>query len=174
MTLRFGRVRLQFVHTGRTPCARGHAERYARGVDSAFVCRRCGGDITGFLQRREADALQLVTGVWVVPAGRFVRLDRDLDYATFVTCGGQRGSYRSPDGEVLAFQRGDFLLHEDDVRGLRIAKGATGGCCGLQPRGEANLTCPCGHPVATLHGDECWSPLVVRLWGDRVDEVAMA
>lgn len=138
---------------------------------TAFTCR-CGQDVTDFLTELDEGALAFSIGEWVVPRGYFVRLTRGLTYRDFVTCRDPRSQYVSADGERQAFDAGDLLVHAEDAR-LQMADHAVHGCCGWQPRDEPNVLCRDGHDIGTLHTDECWSPLVLRLKGGSVDAVTV-
>jgi hypothetical protein len=137
-------------------------------TQTAFVCRRCGAELTDFLDELDEGSLQFVAGEPVVPSGAYVRLSRPWSYRDFLKAAAF--NYLSSDGELVAFDAGDCLLNEADVR-HRIAKGAVHGCCGWQPRDEANAVCLGGHAIGTLHSDECWSPIVFRLLGEAVEAI---
>lgn len=139
---------------------------------SAFVCRVCGEVVADFLAEIPIDALRWATGVWAVPPGAFARLPRDVAYQEFVTCNAAGRTYASRESDVTAFRRGDALVHEQDGR-FRVRRDARPGCCGLHPEAELNVTCLNGHSVGTLHSDECWSPLVLRLSSKEVEEVTV-
>ena len=83
---------------------------------------------------------------------------------------GDGQTYAAADGDVVAFEAGDYLLNVADVR-YAMTPGAAHGCCGWQPRGEANAACACGHPVGAVHSDACWPSIVFRLIGRAVAEV---
>ena len=136
-----------------------------------FACRICPPALTDFL--RERPACEAVSaGEPMVAAGHFVRVDRPWSYRDFVTGRRAEVRYLSADGEVVAFATGDFLLDAADVAHT-LSPGARHGCCGPQPRGEANAVCTNGHEIGTLHGDACWSPLVFRLLRDAVVEIVL-
>jgi hypothetical protein len=101
-----------------------------------------------------------------VPRAKFIRLTVSWTYRDFVTGRKPDHTYVSEDGDVAAFGANDYLLNIEDVCHLVVAK-AQYGCCGLQPRGELNATCPNGHAIGTIHSD-CWTPSIFRLDHNRV------
>lgn len=138
---------------------------------AAFACRICSAALTDFLRELPGCAAANA-GEPMVAAGHFVRVDRPWSYRDFVTGRREEVHYHSADGESVAFEVGDFLVDPADVQ-HRIGAGASYGCCGPQPRGEANAVCTNGHEIGTLHGDVCWSPLVFRLMRDAVVEIVL-
>jgi hypothetical protein len=138
---------------------------------TAFVCALCEVDITEALRPMAEAELAFRTGEAGVPRGHFAALSEPWSYPEFVT-GRSAAHVHCGDEGVIAFAAGDFLVHPDDAR-HRVMARATYGCCGPQPRGELNATCANDHPVGTLHGDECWSSLVFRLRGDRVEAIRL-
>jgi hypothetical protein len=136
-------------------------------TQAAFLCKRCGAELTDFLGELGEEDLLFATGEATVPPGHYARLSRSWRYREFV-----RG-YVSADGDLLAFAAGDFLLNRADVRHQMSGK-AVHGCCGWQPRDEPNALCANGHEIGTLHSDECWSAVVFRLLGQAVEVVAVA
>lgn len=139
---------------------------------TALTCRHCGASLTDFLDECPETQLVRETGADMVPPGMFVRVSAAWTYREFVTARSRDERYLSPDGDVLAFLPGDLLLRSTEVV-HQIRPDASFGCCGLQPRGEANALCACGCAIGTLHGDLCWSPLVFRLLGDAVCAVVV-
>lgn len=91
--------------------------------DVAFACRNCSVALTDFL-RELSSCSAANAGEPMVPAGHFVRVDRTWSYRDFVT--GQRAevSYRSADGDGVAFEVGDFLVDPAEVQ-HRIRAGAS-------------------------------------------------
>ena len=139
---------------------------------TAFTCRQCGASLTDFLTEYPEDQLLLETGSEMVPSAAFVRVSVAWTYREFVTARSPDHSYLSADGDVLAFLPGDLLLRSAEVL-HKVHPRASSGCCGLQPRAEANALCACGREIGTLHGDLCWSPLVFRLLKDAVCAVVV-
>ena len=137
----------------------------------AFLCRLCGIELTDFLSPADQQALLFRRGEAAVPYGYYVRISRPSSYREFVS-ESSADQYTSPDGDEVAFATGDYLVNSESVR-YRMSRGAAYGCCGPQPRGEANAVCANGHEVGTVHGDECWSPLVFRLLGAAVEVVTV-
>ena len=137
---------------------------------TAFACKECGVSLTDFLEEYPEDHLVLETGSEMVPSVAFVRLSAAWTYRQFVTARSPLQSYMSPDGNVLAFLPGDILVRSTAVV-FSLHPRAAHGCCGPQPRAEANALCQCGHELGTLHGDLCWSPLVFRLLSHAVSAV---
>ena len=123
-----------------------------RTMPSAFVCRRCGLELTDFVAVCEGIPSHVASGESVLMRGSFHRLSQNLTYKDFMALSGS--GYRGEDSEQIAFAAGDWLLHPEDVR-YRIKPGASPGCCGWQPRGEFNALCDCGNELGTLHSDEC-------------------
>lgn len=138
----------------------------------AFICKQCGVSLTDFLEEYPEARLLLETGSEVVPSAAFVRLSAAWTYRQFVTGHSLLHHYVSSDGDVLAFLRGDILVRSTEIRHSVSAR-ASSGCCGPQPRAEANALCQCGHDLGTLHGDRCWSPLVFRIFSHAVSEVVV-
>ena len=139
---------------------------------TAFTCSHCGAPLTDFLEEYTEDQLVLETGAEMAPSAGFVRVSVAWTYREFVTARSPAHSYLSPDGDLRVFLPGDLLLRTTEVD-HKVHPRASFGCCGLQPRGEANALCACGHAIGTVHGDLCWSPLVFRLLGDAVSEVVV-
>jgi len=140
--------------------------------DAAFLCRRCSSELTDFLRELPEDEIVWEQGRQAVPAGCFVRVVRPWTYRELVTCRHPSMDYAAADGARIAIARDDYLLHAPDVR-YEMKPGAFFGCCGLQPRDEANIRCANGHDVGTLHADECWAPLVLRLIAGMVEQVVV-
>jgi hypothetical protein len=138
-------------------------------MPTAFICKQCEGDVTDFLVERPALALVLECGVWAVPAGQFIRLDRDMDYEAFWTGGSPNHTFSGGSPEVV-MARGDFLLHPDSAR-IVMRKDARPGCCGWHPYAEDNVSCARGHSLGALHADACWSPMVLCLRAAAVEAV---
>ncbi len=139
---------------------------------TAFTCSHCGAPLTDFLEEYTENQLVLETGAEMAPSAGFVRVSVAWTYREFVTARSPAHSYLSPDGDLRVFLPGDLLLRTTEVD-HKVHPRASFGCCGLQPRGEANALCACGHAIGTVHGDLCWSPLVFRLLGDAVSEVVV-
>ena len=137
---------------------------------TAFTCKECGVSLTDFLEEYPEDHLVLETGSEMVPSAAFVRVSAAWTYRQLVTARSPQHSYLSPDGDVLAFLPGDILVRSSSVVHTLHSR-ASHGCCGPQPRAEANALCQRGHEIGTLHGDFCWSPLVLRLLGSAVSAV---
>jgi hypothetical protein len=147
------------LHRAELSCVRGCKMSF-----SAFLCLRCGSELTDLLREQSEDEIVWEKGRQAVPVGR------RWTYREFVTCSDPGASYVTQDGARTAFTGGDFLLHQHDVR-YTVKPGACVGCCGWQPRDEANIQCVNGHDVGTLHADECWAPLVLRLIAGMVEQV---
>jgi hypothetical protein len=139
---------------------------------AAFLCLRCGAEMTDFLRELPEDKIVWERGRQAVPAGCFVRVTRPWTYREFVTCGDPSTAYVADDGARIALASGDYLVNEVDVRHM-MKPGAFFGCCGWQPRDEANIQCAKGHDVGTLHADECWAPRVLRLIAGTVEQVVV-
>lgn len=129
---------------------------------NAFLCRACEADVTGFLRPGTEPSCALERGVAVVPSGYFILVTRPWTYREFLAGPGGTWSYASGDGDIIAFERGDFLVNSGDVHHT-VHPSASHGCCGWQPRGEPNALCANGHFIGTVHSDTCWSPQVFRL-----------
>lgn len=129
---------------------------------TAFLCNRCGVELTPILQEASEQELAPTTGCAAVAPGHYVELGESWTYRDFVTGRSPENQYVGTDGDLIAFAAGDYLLNFADVR-HSIASNAAHGCCGLQPRDELNATCTNGHVIGTVHADECWSALVFRL-----------
>lgn len=56
-----------------------------------------------------------------------------------------------------------IYLHPDDVRGLRIARGTTHGCCGYTPRAEPTMRCVAHRELFGWASTECMLPWYVAL-----------
>jgi hypothetical protein len=98
-----------------------------------FACRRCDARLTGAV--REVALPD--------PAGRTPSADGPIPWVG-------RGTF-APD-------RGEFVLHPGEVRGVRPHDdpGRSSGCCDLAGLDGANLVCEsCGSEVATRQTD-CW------------------
>jgi hypothetical protein len=139
---------------------------------TAFMCKRCGAELTDFLQELSETSIFLETGKAMIPPAHFVRLTQAWSYREFVTGRKPDHHYPSADGDMIVFEAGDFLLNISDVSHL-ISKGAIHGCCGWQPRHEANSLCANRHEIGTIHSDECWSPVVFRLIRHAVVELTV-
>ena len=137
---------------------------------AAFLCKTCGEQLTDFLGSAAEASLDLRAGEAAVAQDRYVELARSWTYRDFIA--GVDGSfYVSPDGDIVAFSAGDFLLNVDAVRHAMKA-GASFGCCGWQPRDEINATCANLHDIGTVHSD-CWASAVLRLRPDLVEKVLL-
>ena len=139
---------------------------------AAFICKACGDELTDFLHRLDEAELKFERRESAVPAGGYFEITQPWTYQDFITDGGLRGHYISSDGDLIVIEPGDFLLNVADVQ-HRIAEGAVHGCCGWQPRNEPNATCANGHHVGTLHSDDCWSAIVFRVIGNKVDKLLL-
>lgn len=126
-----------------------------------FSCATCGIELSEPLCQLPEDSLQFTIGDHALPAKRFIRLSSPWTYRDFFT-GHQAGhGYLSPDGSLIAFEAGDYLLNIHDVNHGIFAHSRYG-CCGFQPRNELNAHCSNGHPISSLHSD-CWAASVFRL-----------
>lgn len=137
-----------------------------------FCCRRCGVELSDFLREVSLAELTFETGVDVVAPGSAWLVDTTWEYYDFLA--GVVRPRREPEQVAVpdvAFLPGDHLVNPDDIR-HRMLPDAQHGCCGWQPRAEANVGCPsCKLPIGSLHSDECWSPTVLRLIGEQVEPV---
>jgi len=140
--------------------------------DAAFLCLCCGTELTDFLRELPEDEIVWERGRQVIPAGYFVRVVRPWTYGEFVTCRDPGIKYVAEDAARIAIARDDYLLNPFDVRHGMKPK-AFFGCCGWQPRDEANIQCAKGHDIGTLHADECWAPRVLRLIAGTVEQIVV-
>ncbi|WP_395372991.1 hypothetical protein [Marinicella sp. W31] len=139
---------------------------------SAFLCKTCQVDLTDFLKNVDESKLSFKSGEHALEKGHYVLLSTNWSYGDFFTNKSPSCHYLSEDGQLTAFTSGDILLNEKDVAFV-IKEKAVFGCCGYQPRNEANAHCINGHEIGTVHSDTCWSTLVFRLISDNIVTVKL-
>src|SRR5262245_49174518 len=127
-----------------------------------FLCKKCGVELTDFLQELSPESLVFYKGEAAVSKTRYMKVKEPWTYEEFVE--GRRSHSRRGfcESEQVVFQSGDYLLNILDVD-HKIARGAFPGCCGWHPTDELNAECVNGHKIGAVHSDECWSSLVCRL-----------